>query len=158
MRRSTTHLRRCLPAVLAGVLLLGACSDADTEASDPAPASTTAATDVTTLGAPADQDARCMAPSAATLASADIAFAGTVTEVADGTVVLETTEWFTGAQTDTVEVTAPPAALDGLIQSVDFKNGQDYLVAAKGGSVMICGFSGPAAPALRSLYDDAFGQ
>ena len=113
---------------------------------------------VTTLTAPADAaySARCAVPNAQTLGQATVAFAGTVDVVADGRVHLRVDQWYAGDPTDGVEVTAPPATLDQLLQSVHFQEGQRYLVAAHDGQVMVCGMTAPYSADLAKVYSQAF--
>jgi hypothetical protein len=99
-----------------------------------------------------------MVPSPEVLARADTAFAGTVTSVADRRVTLRPTRWYAGGPGERVVVTAAPqGSVTRLVQEVRFEPGGDYLVAANGGTVMVCGFSAPAAPAVERLYAEAFG-
>lgn len=112
---------------------------------------------ITQLRAPAAAGGRCMVPTAEVLAGQDLAFAGTVDAITDGTVTLTPTETFAGEEADTVEVEAPAAELTDLIGAVDFEVGGSYLVAASDGQVTACGFSGPASPQLERLYTQAFG-
>lgn len=107
--------------------------------------------------APGAGEARCMVPTAETLATKELAFAGTVDSIEAGTVTLTPTTFYAGDATDVVEVAAPEAELVSLIGAVDFQVGESYLVSASGGDVTACGFSGPATPELQSLYDAAFG-
>jgi hypothetical protein len=99
---------------------------------------------------------RCAAPDPSFIATGTQAFEGTVTSIEGDTVTLEATDVFTGEVGQTVQVTAPPAQFGALIQAVDFKEGQTYLVSATDGMVAVCGNSGPATGQLRSLYDQAF--
>jgi hypothetical protein len=91
----------------------------------------------------------------AALATQPVAFAGTVTTVADGKVTLKVDRWYRGGASATVELTVPPgfsAALDG----VDFTLGKKYLVSANDGVVGSCGSSGEATPELTAIFDRAF--
>lgn len=112
---------------------------------------------ITQLRAPAGATGRCMVPTAELLAQQQVAFAGTVDEIADGTVVLTPTTFFAGEEADRVEVAAPAESMTELIGAVDFQVGASYLVSATDGQVSVCGFSGPATPQLEQLYADAFG-
>jgi hypothetical protein len=105
----------------------------------------------------ADVQARCVAQQTAELlAQYDQAFEGTVTAIEGDTVTLQTTEVYNGQVGETVQVTAPQAGLDKLINQVHFQVGGTYLVSAYQGSVSMCGFSGPATGDLRSLFQKAF--
>jgi hypothetical protein len=112
---------------------------------------------ITQLRAPAETAGRCMVPTAEILANQQLAFAGTVEEITDGTVVLVPTTFYAGEEADRVEVAAPAQEMTALIGAVDFQVGQSYLVSATGGQVSACGFSGPQTPELEQLYVDAFG-
>lgn len=112
---------------------------------------------ITQLRAPAADSGRCMVPTAEILAQQQLAFAGTVDEITDGTVVLTPTAFYAGDEADRVEVAAPAASMTALIGAVDFEVGGSYLVSATGGQVSVCGFSGPATPQLEKLYVAAFG-
>ena len=84
-----------------------------------------------------------------------VAFAGTVTAIAPGSVTLDVTKWFKGGTADQVTVTTQDnqtVALDG----VEFAQGKDFLVSANDGTVVACGFSGPEDPTLRQAYEQAF--
>ncbi|MCW2766555.1 MAG: hypothetical protein JWO11_2514 [Nocardioides sp.] len=99
---------------------------------------------------------RCMVPTAEVLANQAVAFEGTVQAISAGVVTLVPGHFYAGAETDLVEVQAPPDELAQLIGAVDFQVGGTYLVSATGGRVSVCGFSGPVTPALQALYAEAF--
>jgi hypothetical protein len=113
---------------------------------------------ITRLRAPAVAGGRCMVPTAEVLSGQEVAFAGTVDEITDGTVTLTPTTFYAGDEADRVEVAAAAPEMTALVGAVDFQVGGSYLVAANEGQVTVCGFSGPATPQLQSLYDDAFGR
>ncbi|WP_127479710.1 hypothetical protein [Nocardioides pantholopis] len=113
--------------------------------------------DVTELSAAA-APGRCAVPTPAALARQELAFEGTVQGVDEDVVVLAPTTFFAGPETDLVEVQAPAAQLDLLLDTVPFQVGRSYLVAASGGRVSLCGLTGPATPDLERLYDDAFAR
>ncbi len=98
----------------------------------------------------------CLALDSATIAAQDQAFAATVLEVGDGTVLLEVTDVFAGEVADRVEVTQVDAASSDF-SGVPFEVGADYLVGALDGTVTGCGVSGADSPELRAFYDEAFG-
>lgn len=100
--------------------------------------------------------AKCVQPSAATLAAAPLAFAGTVDEIAGGTAVLKVTHLYAGTGTDVVEVAQSDGNSEALIGATAFEPGRAYLVAATDGRAMVCGYSGLATPELQALYDAAF--
>lgn len=113
---------------------------------------------ITQLRAPAAAGGvRCMVPTAEVLAGQEVAFAGTVEKITDGTVVLAPSTFYAGDEADRVEVAASAPEMTALVGAVDFEVGESYLVAANDGQVTVCGFSGPATPQLQRLYDDAFG-
>ncbi len=99
---------------------------------------------------------RCLAPDATTLAQAELAFEGSVVSVRDGVVTLKPTVWYAGDHADRVTVKQADPGMTDLIGAVDFRPGKDYLVAANGGNVMVCGFSGETTSDLTSLYGQAF--
>jgi hypothetical protein len=138
-------------AVAGGFLLVNGEDSADPVAGEGADPT------VTDLRAPAAAAGRCMVPTAERLATAPVAFDGVVTEQTDGLVTLEPSRWYAGDPTDLVTVTAPDRDLALLLTSVEFEEGGRYLVAATGGAVMICGFSGPHSGELADLYAEAFG-
>lgn len=114
---------------------------------------------LTQLTAPAGAAyaAKCLVPTAEVLATADVAFDGTVSTIDGDRVVLRVNHWYAGSPTESVEVTAPDADLGRLITTVDFVAGSRYLVSAVDGQVSICGFSAPYDAELAALYEQAFG-
>lgn len=111
----------------------------------------------TTVAAPAAVPGRCLPPGAEVLAGAELAVDATVTEVAGDQVTLTVHQWFAGSPTDELVVTAVPASLQELIGAPDLQQGQRYLLAANGGQLMVCGFSGPFDSERSTLYSTAFG-
>ncbi len=105
---------------------------------------------------PGDVMSSCIVFDVEFLAEMPVAFSGTVTEVADGTVSLEVDHWYRGGTADvvTVETLGQPVALDG----VEFVASEKYLVTATDGVVNVCGFSGPATPELEAAFEQAFGS
>jgi hypothetical protein len=85
-----------------------------------------------------------------------VAFAGTVVSEEGGAVTLRVDRWYRGGDADQVRLASPggSVALDG----VDLREGGPYLIAATGGTVNGCGFSGPPTPELRRAYGEAFGR
>lgn len=118
----------------------------------PAPAPTTLA-----LTAPSSTAiSSCLAFDVAFLRDMPVAFAGTVTAAAPGSVTFDVTRWYRGGTADVVTVTQPEGtsvALDG----VEFTAGGRYLVTATDGTVNGCGYSGPATPDLEKSFGEAFG-
>ncbi len=102
-------------------------------------------------------DAKCVAePTAAMLAGYDQAFQGTVTSIEGDTVTLEATDVYQGEVGETVEVKAPEAPFQAMVQQVQFQVGGTFLVSTYGGAVSMCGFSGPASGDLQKLFTEAF--
>jgi hypothetical protein len=101
--------------------------------------------------------AKCREPQAATLAAtADFAFAGTVTTIGD-LVTLRVSRVYQGGPTATVQVEQQPDSSETMMGSGKFEVGKSYLIAAGEGTVLICGYSGEAdAPGLLALYEQAF--
>ncbi|HET6480578.1 MAG TPA: hypothetical protein VFG35_11135 [Actinoplanes sp.] len=102
--------------------------------------------------------AKCVEPTADRLkTAADFAFAGTVTAVEGSTVTLKVTKIYRGAATDQVRVAQTGDVSETLLGSGKFETGQDYLVAASQGNMLICGYSGEdGSQGLSGLYDAAF--
>jgi hypothetical protein len=148
--------RRSWLAAAAAVVIVGGLGFALLGHDDPASPSTAGKDQSTTALTIATAQGRCMAPDPTTLAQAETAFAGTVTDVSEGVVTLEPTSWFAGDHTDVVTVTQAESGISDLIGAVDFKVGRDYLIAANRGAVMVCGFSGERTAALSTLYERAF--
>ncbi|KQQ43024.1 hypothetical protein [Nocardioides sp. Leaf307] len=162
-RSPLTWLVAAAAVALIGVLGVGALLGADDEDDVPTAGDAPAVSDdaepsVTRLEVADAPAGRCMVPTPEVLAGASLAFEGTVTELVDGTAVLEPSEFFAGRSTDTVEVTAPSEDLQALVSAVDFQVGERYLVAADGAQVMVCGFSDLATPAQEQLYAEAFNR
>jgi hypothetical protein len=152
--RPTTSARRpWLAAVAAVVLAGGGAAYLSTTGSADAPAGGEL---VLALpgGDPALQS--CLPVSADTLGTLPVAFAGTATAVADGEVRLEVDRWYRGGDATTVVLRNPGEEQQALVGAADFEPGQDYLVSADGGTVSVCGLTGPASPELRAVYDEAF--
>jgi len=99
---------------------------------------------------------KCAAPTSEVLATAQVAFEGTVRTVDGGVVTLVPSKFFAGPTTDTVKLAQTDGASDVLLGgSNTFKIGSTYLVAANDGQVQAC-YSGEATPELQSLYDETF--
>jgi len=121
----------------------------------PATSAAGAVTDLTLAGA----QAKCREPEPAVLAaSADFAFAGTVTDISGNTVSLRVSKVYRGSPASRVRVAQTGDTSEELIgANGKFETGKDYLVASSRGGVLICGYSGEAdLPGLRELYDKAF--
>jgi hypothetical protein len=141
--------------LIAGAALFGVLRHDDTPA---APPTASGSRTVTELSAPpaAAYSARCMVPTSAVLARQAVAVDATVTTVAGGEVTLTPSHWYAGDPTDVVRIQAPQQDLQALVGALRFHEGGRYLVAATGGQVAVCGFSGPWSSRLASLYADAF--
>ncbi|HEV7875366.1 MAG TPA: hypothetical protein VGP00_01725 [Nocardioides sp.] len=113
---------------------------------------------VTELRAPAAPAyaARCLPPSARTVARQSIAFEGTVDDITAGRVTLTPTRWYHGTPVDEVTIDAPAPQLADLIGAARFEVGQSYLVSATDGEVTVCGLTAPYSEALAALYAEAF--
>lgn len=111
---------------------------------------------VVTLQAPSSVAGKCAVPTPEMLASAEVAFAGTVTAIDGDTVTLAPTETYAGESADEIEVVGMRPDLRALGGQTTFVVGGTYLVSATGGQVSACGFSGEASPELHNLYDLAF--
>jgi hypothetical protein len=97
----------------------------------------------------------CLMLEPATVAAQEQAFAATVLQIEDGTVVLEVTERFAGEVADRVEVPqVDTVASDN--SGVPYKVGQRYLIGAVDGMITGCGVSGTDSAELRAVYDAAF--
>jgi hypothetical protein len=106
---------------------------------------------------PADAAMSCMVFDPAFLDPVPVALAGTVTAVEAGRVTLEVDRWYRGGSADLVTI-AVPHDTSAVFDGVDFRTGEQYLVAATGGTVNGCGYSGPATPELERAYAEAFGS
>lgn len=110
------------------------------------------------LALPAGTAGRCMTPTPSALSRAEVAFEGTATDVAEGRVRLEPSQFYAGGPADRVEVAQAGRSQQDLILAVRFEEGGRYLVAANGGKVMVCGFSGAFDDRLAGLYARAFAR
>lgn len=142
--------------VIAGAGLLGLRA---LTGDDPAPVGTEqAAPSLTRLEVPDSAgSAKCLVPSAETLAHADTAFDGTVTAIDGDQVTLTPTRWYVGDPTDEVQVTAPSEQLQRVASAVDFEEGGRYLVSATQGQVSLCGLSAAYDDDLAAIYQQALG-
>jgi hypothetical protein len=99
--------------------------------------------------------AKCMEPQAQTLAdNADVMFRADVRAIDGGTVTLDVTDTLAGAPASVLEL---PQG-DGMVSdggALVFEAGQTYLLAADGGTILSCGYSGVSSPWLEALYADA---
>lgn len=97
----------------------------------------------------------CLVLEPATVAAQEQAFAATVLQIQDDTVLLEVTERFVGDVADRVEVPQVDAVTSDF-SSVPFAVGQSYLVGAIDGTITGCGVTGADDAELRAVYDAAF--
>ena len=142
--------------IIAGVGVFAIVGHDDDPAAPPTAADSQTVTELS-APSPAAYDAKCMVPSAETLAQQTVAFDGTVTTLADGVVTLSVGHWYAGDPTELVRVQAPAEELQDLVGAVEFEQGGRYLVSATNGQVTVCGFSGPYSADLAALYEQAFG-
>jgi hypothetical protein len=86
------------------------------------------------------------------------AFKGTVLSVADGTVTLQVSTWYSGGDADQVVLNSPGNGRpDPVLEGgVAFDVGGEYLVMALDGHVVGCGVSGPVSAELEALYTQWF--
>jgi len=103
------------------------------------------------------QLAKCRPPEASILAeSADFAFAGTVTAVADGVVTFQVSKTYRGAPAERVEIAVADHS-ESLMGGGTATVGGQYLIAAANGAALGCGYSGTAdTPGLADLFAQAF--
>lgn len=103
----------------------------------------------------------CLAFSEEALGQAEIAFDGTVTEVAGDAVTLDVERWFRGGDGDTVTLHAPDLTGSLLEGGVGFEAGERYLVSAyRNGERIepaVCGFSVTYSDDMAETFERAFG-
>jgi hypothetical protein len=156
-RESGTHDRSPLTwlvaaasvVLIAGAGVIGLAQRGD----DSAPATVTS---VTELGY-SSPVGRCQLPSVGVLRVQSVAFRGTLVSLTGAVATFDVGRWYAGGPTDTAKVSAAAPSFSELVRSADLTVGERYLVAATGGNVTGCGFSGPASSPLQRLYDRAFG-
>lgn len=151
-------------AVGGGIALTGGSDPdpADTSAADTSTSAgdgeAAAAPTVTALTDGGAISAKCLPPESnpQVVAAQEVVVDAVATEVADDTVTLTPSRWFAGAPTDVVVIQAPPAAGGMSEMSVEFVQGERYLVSATGGNVTACGFTAPWSADLEAVYEAAF--
>ncbi|MFI5707964.1 hypothetical protein [Kribbella sp. NPDC051620] len=182
---TSTTRRRWLPAVAAGVLLVGGgiawgiagnsgddnqpiagapTATVSTPGAPTATAGTPGSTPTATAGTPAvlkltvgaAPNAKCRAVEVADLRRMETAFAGTATAIKGEQVTLHVDHWYRGGDATTVQVQSDADAVTTLL-GVDFKVGGTYLITANDAQVTLCGESAPTNPELLALYKTAFG-
>lgn len=151
--------RRWAPAIAgaASIALLGGAAYAVLGGGDPAggPGAT-----VTTLALPAGSGTSmnsCLPFDAQYLRDMPVALSGTATKVDDNGVTLDVERWYKGGDADVVRLAnyeVNTVSLDGF----SFEQGSRYLITATGGTVNLCGFSGPWTQDLADAFDDVFGS
>ena len=99
----------------------------------------------------------CILPNARVLRVQSVAFRGTLVSLTDTAATFHADHWYAGGPTDSVKVAPSPDRIPEMMRASDLTVGDDYLVAATGGMVTGCGFTGPVSPRLQKLYDAAFG-
>jgi hypothetical protein len=99
----------------------------------------------------------CIAFDVEYLKPAQMAFAGTATEVTGDQVTLDVDHWYKGGDADLVQLTSPGDESVLLEGGIQFTEGERYLVSASDGTVSTCGFSGPYTDEMAAAFDEAFG-
>lgn len=97
----------------------------------------------------------CLPFSVDILDDMEVAFEGTVTSVDGDQLTLDVVTWYTGGDSERVEITAP-LGMEALIGGIPFEVGGTYLVSATNGVVNYCGYTGVATPELRAAFEQAF--
>ncbi|GAA0442704.1 hypothetical protein Aca07nite_63640 [Actinoplanes capillaceus] len=159
---SRSPVRRWAAPVAAALVLLAGGTAWAALRPDPKPLVSPAiivATPVPSVQVPAGGQAKCAEPKPELLDErAFFAFAGTVTEINDGSVTMKITHNYRNLEGPGVTIPQPEGGSETMPGSGRFELGKDYLVAATGnGDMLICGYSGEAdTPGLRELYEAAF--
>ncbi len=139
-------------AASAGGLLLRGGDDPETPPAAAAPT-------VTELRMPAnDAMGMCIVYTVEELAKAPVALGGEVTDVDGETVLIDVDTWYRGGDADQVRLTAADTSQTSLGYSIDFQEGERYLITAYDGTVNVCGFSGPWTQEMADDYAAAFGS
>ena len=97
----------------------------------------------------------CLPFSVDILDDMEVAFEGTVTNVDGDVLTLDVVKWYTGGDSERVEITAP-LGMEALIGGIPFEVGGSYLVTATNGVVNYCGFTGVATDEFRAAFEQAF--
>lgn len=100
--------------------------------------------------------AMCAELTPETMARADLAVAGTVTNINGDEVTLHVTTRYTGDSSDEIILQQQDADQPSELSAGEFVTGQDYLISSIDGVLTLCGQSGPATPELQQLYTAAF--
>lgn len=105
-----------------------------------------------------DSMASCVQYSVDVLAGMPTAFAGTVVQTGEESVVLEVDRWYRGGEARFVELTTPSGQHVALNGVVDFDDGERYLVtASEDGTVNSCGFTDAWSEEKAADFETAFG-
>lgn len=139
-----------LAAVVGGSLTWGGGTDSPPEATKPALVLTQAGEDGVI--------ASCLPFSADILAGMPTAFDARAVEVGEGEAVLEVGRWYAGGPGERVLVRTPDASSAALTGSVEFVQGERYLVTATDGTVNSCGFTMPWTEKDAAVFEQAFGD
>lgn len=110
-----------------------------------------------TLPASDPMTTMCIQFSVEALSMAEVAFAGTATDVTGDQVTLDVDHWYKGGDADVVEVTGSSDAGVLLEGGIQFAEGERYLVTATDGNVGVCGFSSEYTDEMAAAFDEAFG-
>ncbi len=102
-----------------------------------------------------DSLASCLPLEAEIMADMEMAFAATAVAVDGQVITLDVDRWYKGGDAEVVALVAEHTEAS-LIAAFPFEVGQEYLVTAANGTVNFCGYSGPATPELRAVFDQAF--
>ena len=141
-------------ASLAAVLGIGAVLAGGDDAAPTPKAKTTLALTAPGSAGGAVTSTSCLMFSVDTLKDMEVAFGGTVTEVAGTQVTIDVDRWYKGGTADQVTLTT----LDGnvALDGVEFVQGKRYLVTATDGTVNTCGYSGEATADYEASFEAAF--
>ena len=154
-RESSGDRSRWLPAAAALVVVAGVAAAFAFGGDDGVPS--IAAEPLTLSAGSNDSMAMCIQFSLEELASAEVAFEGTVTSSQGSIAELDVDQWFKGGDAEQVVIEAPGGDLVALIAGFPLEAGETYLITASEGTVKYCGFSGPATPEFRTAFQSAFG-
>ena len=100
----------------------------------------------------------CLPFSAEVLASMPTAFAATAVRVDDGSALLEVDHWYRGGEDELVEIRTPDPSSAALTGSVEFVEGERYLVTATDGTVNSCGFTMAWTEKDAAVFEQAFSR
>jgi hypothetical protein len=99
----------------------------------------------------------CMMFDVKQLATAGMAFGGTVAALDSEKVTLDVDRWFKGEpKADQVTIAIPPGGNMVALDGVEFVEGKRFLISATDGVLGTCGYSGPATAELENYFEQAF--